>query len=322
MNKISKPTLFYDLATEAAEALRGDKNREISGVSETVRQGQHYSVSHIKISNDAGAEKLMRPRGNYITLQTETACGDYTDKTVIIRELAEIIKGLMPKKKDFSVLICGIGNPLLSADALGAETVGYSFPTRHLPKEGAALKKTDFRSIALLAPNVLGNTGIETAELVESTVQTLKSDIVIVIDALATTSLNRLGTSFQCTDTGIFPGGGVHNHRKEISRNTLRVPVIAIGVPTVIHPYAIVKEAFHLITEKAEKNKTAVTSPWGEMTAEELYLQTAPNLADLAVTPKDIDFNIKEAAKIIAAALAIALHPEITVNNYREYLSY
>lgn len=312
---------YYDMAMEAHSALRGDDNIEVSGVSEDVNEERYCITTTITILNEKGAQSMGRPQGNYITLQAIGSTADEPVRAAVINSIANALKSLLPPRSDAPTLICGIGNPEISSDALGEKTISRSLPTRHLFTPENRSLCTGMSPTALLTPNVLGNTGVETSEIIASVAKRIEAGVVIIIDALSTASFDRLGTSFQLTDTGIVPGGGIGNQRPAINEDTLHIPVIAIGVPTVIYPQSIVAEVFeHLKANMAENKETAASDMWD--TAENtLYQMMSDKVQMYAVTPKDIDCVIDNLADILTAGIHIALHPKITIENYKEFLS-
>lgn len=312
---------YYDMAMEAHSALRGDADIEVSGVSEKVKEGRYCSTSVITILDERGEKAMGRPKGQYVTLQAAASLDDDTAKDEIIQSFADILKGMLPPKSDAPMLICGIGNPEISSDSLGEKTISRSLPTRHLFYEENRAFSRGMSPVALMTPNVLGNTGIETFEIIRAVTSEIHAGAVIIIDALSTASFDRLGSSFQLTNTGIVPGGGIGNDRPAINEETLHIPVIAIGVPTVIYPQSIVAEVFSALkTNLVQNQESAVSLTWD--TAEDALLQWMNNKCDMyAVTPKDIDCVIDNLADILTAGIHIALHETITKENYREYLA-
>lgn len=312
---------YYDMATEAHSALRGDADIEIAGVSEKVEEGRFCTTSTITILNEQGEKAMKRPQGKYITLQADSRLDDEAAKTEVIQSFANALRSLLPLKSDAPTLICGIGNPEISSDSLGEKTISRSLPTRHLCNDENREFCRGMSPTALLTPNVLGNTGIETFEIIQSVAKRINAGAVIIIDALSTASFQRLGTSFQLTDTGIVPGGGIGNDRPAINEETLQIPVIAIGVPTVIYPQSIVAEVFSSLKKSfAQDEENAASQLWD--TAEDTLFQLMNDKCEMyAVTPKDIDCVIDDLADILTAGIHIALHEAITKENYREYLS-
>lgn len=225
---------------------------------------------------------MGRPRGDYITLEFPDASVSVPDnlKEVIKNELNR----LLPEKIGL-ILVSGLGNSDITPDALGPAAARRIFATRHIPP---ALSKTagleDLRQVAVIAPGVLGQTGIEAGELIKAAADKIKPDAVIVIDALAAKSPNRLFKTVQICNTGISPGSGVKNSRKEISEKTVGVPVIALGVPTVIDTDTLIEE----ITGAAPAQKSG-----------------------MFVTPKEVDMLTVRLSEILAEALNMLLQPEI-----------
>ncbi|MGM9567096.1 MAG: GPR endopeptidase [Clostridia bacterium] len=310
---------YYDMAAEASAVLRGETNREIPGVSEDIEETEEYRLSVIRILNDEGASALERPRGTYATIDTKTDPDDENTENRVVGIFSKILTELLPPENGETVLICGIGNPEIASDALGKRAVEKMIPTRHLLRADMLRDTEGFTSTALFTPNVLGNTGIEASELTKAVSEEIHPRAVIIIDALATASFHRLGASFQLTDTGLSPGGGIGNTRPAISRDTLGIPVIAIGVPTVIYPQAIVMDAFEKMKQELfSKEKSAALQNWNA--AEEiLYQNMRDQMQMFAVTPKDIDFTVDRLSRILSGGIQAALHPEITEENYMEY---
>ena len=310
---------YYDLAAEAGAALRGETNREIPGVSEETEENECCRLSLIRILDDEGASIMERPIGLYATIDTKGDLSEEETETRVVEVLSRILKNMIPSEGGDPVLICGIGNPEIASDSLGKTVIEHMLPTRHLFRADMLRHTEGFVPTALLVPNVLGNTGIEAAELTRAVTKEIRPKAVIIIDALATASSRRLGASFQITDTGLSPGGGIGNERPAINSDTLGVPVIAIGVPTVIYPQAIIMEAFAAMKQSLFQNKdSAAFQNWN--TAEEtLFQNTREQMLNFAVTPKDIDCSVGRLSKIISGGIQTALHTEVTAENYRAY---
>lgn len=310
---------YYDMAAEANAALRGEVNKEIPGVSENVTETEYNRISVIEILDDTGASILERPRGAYVTIDAKTDLSDETAERNMVESFSKILSELLPPKNDHPILICGIGNPEIGSDALGKKVVTHTIPTRHLFGNEDFGSMAGFSSTALLTPNVLGNTGIEAAELTAAVSDKITPRAVIIVDALATASFRRLGTSLQITDTGLTPGGGVGNSRPAINKDTLGVPVIAVGVPTVIYPQSIVMDAFAKMKEQLFADEKSAALPNWNTAEEVLYENMQEQMQLFAVTPKDIDATVNHLAKIIAGGIQTALHEEVTADNYTAY---
>jgi spore protease len=216
--------------------------------------------------------------------------------------LAEEIKKLLPKEG--LVLIAGLGNYQVTPDALGPKTASLTFATRHIQGEIARSTGLDgLRPVAVLAPGVLGQTGMETGEILASLCKELKPSAVIVVDAMASRKTERVGTTIQICDTGISPGSGVGNARPQLNSETLGVPVIAMGVPTVVDAKTLAADL-------------AMQSGAQESAVEKLQNSAEPHGTAMIVTPREIDLLIERAAKLLSLAINTALHPDFTPEDF------
>ena len=223
----------------------------------------------------------------------------------VSRQIAQTLRLMLPAQGD--VLVLGLGNRRMTADALGDRVVSGILVTRHIREEG----ETALRGVCAMSPGVLGITGVETAELALGLVERIKPAAVLVIDALAAMETSHIGTTIQLTDTGIHPGSGVGNHRRAINREYLHVPVIAMGIPMVVYASTIVRDAL----------KTILTS---EREAEEAH-EMAEHLVeytqkDFVVTPRNIDELVAGLADMLALAVNSALQPEYSIEELTHYL--
>lgn len=291
-----------DLAQEAREYL-GDK---IDGIRVEEEKGKYLSVVRMHVDSIAAAEKMGKPVGTYVTLELPPFSDDYREPEEKIRKAAEELSALLPKEG--LVLVAGLGNYNITPDNLGPLTVREVLATRHIRGELARSSGLDqLRPVAVIAPGVLGQTGIETGELIASLVKRLKPVVVIVVDALASRSLKRLGCTLQICDTGISPGAGVGNARPEISKRTLGVPVIGLGIPTVVDAATL---AADLIGEGWEEQDLAV-----------LRDQVAPRGEAMMVTPREIDLLVERGARMTAMAINCALHPAYSLSDLQMLVS-
>ena len=273
-------TYRTDLAMEKEKFKDGS---EIKGVEKTVRTSARTRTTLIRVKTDEAARVTQQPKGSYITVEMREFSGESELFDERFREIKNAVLSLLPQGEG-TVLVVGLGNENITPDALGPECVNSVFSTRHISSvlaEDAGLGHLN--SVCAVATGVLGQTGIETGEIIRGITELVKPRAVIVIDALACSGIERLCRTVQITDTGIVPGSGVGNSRKEISRNTLGVPVIAIGVPTVIDA----------VTVAGERN-------------------AANNgLSGMMVTPREIDSVIHRAARLISLSVNSALQPHI-----------
>lgn len=236
-----------ETATIVNEKIVSNKNVELSGVAvkEVWNAERSIKITTVQIRTEDGAKAMERPIGTYITMELPELLQEEEElKEKAEKELEKQLRALLQGKTAEHILVVGLGNREVTADAIGPLTVDQLFITRHLfPKEKEAseqLKK--YRQISALVPGVMAQTGMETMELLRGIVEETHPDIVLVIDALAARSPKRLNTTVQLTDTGISPGAGVGNNRKELNETTLGCPVIAIGVPTVLDAVTIARE--------------------------------------------------------------------------------
>lgn len=306
-----------DLALEERESFPGDGG-EIRGVSleEEYEEAADVKVTKVVILNEEGARAMKKPVGTYITLEADhmgDEDGEYHRE--ISRVLARELEAILPKGKDTRVLVVGLGNQEVTSDSLGPKVLGNLQMTRHLIVEyGKEFgSKHGFPELSGLAPGVMAQTGMETAEILKGVIAQTGPDAVIAIDALAARSVRRLGTTIQLTDTGIHPGSGVGNHRNSLTKESLGVPVLAIGVPTVVGAAAIVHDTIHaLIATLASNESTNSVAQFVEGSQpEEQYALIKellePEFGPMYVTPKDIDATVKQLSYTISEGIHMAL---------------
>lgn len=277
-----------DLAVEAL-----DFAAEITpkGVKKTEEQKEGVTITKVDIETDEGSAVIGKPKGKYITVAL-TAFKNYTDNFEgEVSVIADQILSLLPQ--DGPVLVVGLGNEDITPDALGPFVIDYTLATRHITKEMAqTIGMENLRPVAALSPGVLGQTGIETAEIVHSICKDIHPAAVIVIDALASRSVDKIGATVQITDAGICPGSGVQNARSCLNEETLHTPVIAVGVPTVVDMTTI---AYDMLGEGYSSEKVSTRGK------------------TMMVTPREIDTIIKQAAKTVSSAINKALQPSLTL---------
>nr|WP_067621602.1 GPR endopeptidase [Alicyclobacillus acidiphilus] len=312
-----------DLAMEAHE-LATRKGRTMTGVDETREEFDGITVTRVKVRTKVAERKLGKRKGTYITLDVPGLRHRDIDLQERVTEIfANELKGLLNLPAGASVLVIGLGNEHVTADALGPMVVNKLFVTRHLfhymPE---VLGGGDgYRSIAAIAPGVLGLTGIETSEIVRGIVERVKPDAVIAVDALASRSLSRVNATIQLSDTGIQPGAGVGNNRKALDAETLGIPVIAVGVPTVVEAATIAGDAIELVLHQLRKQVpgNAATALFDQLSSAEKWhlvrevLEPVEN--NLVVTPKEVDDFMDDVAYVVAKGLNVALHPSMTMDD-------
>lgn len=275
-----------DLAVEARESFAGS-DTEVHGVAveEEYDELRDIRLTRVRILSERGAREMGKPMGNYLTLEAPgMAVPDEDYHREISEVLAKHLKTLMGEERERSILVAGLGNRDVTPDALGPKTVSNLLITRHLIREYGkeAMGSSRCSQISGIVPGVMAQTGMETSEIIRGIVDQTKPDLLIVIDALAARSTKRLSRTIQLTDTGIQPGSGVGNHRSSLTMESLGIPVIAIGVPTVVEAAAIIYDA--------------------QGNCE----QMPPHLNGMFVTPKNIDETIKQLSFTLSEALNIA----------------
>ena len=277
-----------DLATELDLTER-------SGIGEAFEEHGNVSVNTVEIITEEAAERLCKPRGKYITIDIgkiwlatdsdfENAAKVISDKLTL---LCEELCGKLPD----SVLIAGLGNRRITADALGDETVGLITATRHLRTKSERLfGLLGGREISAVIPGVLGQTGVESAEVIHGVCKEINPALVVAIDSLCARSTDRLATTVQLGSSGISPGSGIGNHRRSINRETLGVPVIAFGVPTVVDSSTLVLDALE---------RAGIDKPDAKLT------RVLENGRSFFVTPKETDTIVRELSRLAAKALTL-----------------
>ena len=277
-----------DLALEAAEKAPDMPRLTEQDVEKTQLMEGEATITRIHIHSGAGSEALGRAPGRYITVEVPPL-SDNDDKLVeYARLIGRELAALLPERG--TVLVTGLGNESITPDALGPRASRMVLATRHIQGEFARSSGLDdLRATAVLAPGVLGQTGVESGEIVGGLCEVVHPAAVIAIDALASRSVARLGCTVQLCDTGIAPGSGVGNNRKELTEQLLGIPVIGLGVPTVV-------DARTLAAELTGREDAAE--------------QVAPRGAQMMVTPREIDLIISRASRLVAMAVNAALQPD------------
>lgn len=303
-----------DLAVEAKESFEED-NVEIRGVriDENYDTKNEINITRVVIETKNGAKAMGKPMGTYITLEAPNmAVPDEGYHREISRVLSKYIKELLGDfSKEHSVLIVGLGNREVTPDSLGPLVVNNLLITRHVVKEYGkyAMGKELVNSVSGIVPGVMAQTGMESAEIVKGVIKETNPDLLIVVDALAARSTKRLNRTIQITDTGINPGSGVGNHRNAINSEVMGIPVISIGVPTVVDAAVIVNDAMENMLhamEDAESLKSIgnVLNTFNVAEKQELFRELlSPQLNTMFVTPKDIDETMKRLSFTISEAL-------------------
>lgn len=299
-----------ELALEAHDLLRGEHGGEIPGVSLTEESDGLATIHTVKIHNEQGSQIMQKPIGTYITIFTEALqINHHGVHHTLATTLANYLSSLIAQTSEADcVLVVGLGNWNATPDALGPRVVNRLMATRHLHGNVPKEILEGVRPVATIAPGVLGMTGVESFEMIKGVIKAIHPKLLIVIDALAAGNTSRIGTTIQICDTGIHPGAGVANPRAKINEETLGIPVIAIGVPTVVKARLIAHQVLETYQNVlAEQVKTHQLLHTTTVQAMETALQQCEN--HLEVTPKEIDDIVNNCATILADAITQALHP-------------
>ena len=305
-----------DLADERRDLYKKANNveNEVEGIeSQQEDVNEKIKITRVKITSEQGEQAIGKPKGEYITIDikkinllTEEELEDAS------KILAEELKRLIGEKIEFKddVLIVGLGNEEVTPDALGPNVIKNVEITRHIINYLPQYIDENTRPVSAIAPGVLGTTGIETLEIIKGVVEHIKPKLLIVIDALASRSMERISSTIQISNTGIVPGAGVGNTRKEISENTLSIPVIAIGIPTVVETAVVVNDALNIFIEKLQqeaKSNDYLNEIKEKDNYEEIKEALLPKDFNFIVTPKEIDELVLNMGKVVANGINMSL---------------
>lgn len=289
-----------DLAVEAIE------NHKTAAALPHVRQSDRtlegFAVHEVRILSEDAAREIGKPQGRYLTLELDALIRREEDAFPrACKALSTLLRELLPHPNDGPLLIAGLGNRMITPDAIGPQTADHVIATRHLVAQSPAIF-ADWRPVSALAPGVLGQTGVETGEVICGVLDRVRPAAVIAVDALAAGRLSRLLRTVQLADTGITPGAGVGNARAALNKETLGVPVIAVGVPTVVDGATLAHE---------------ISSQLGQPACEALDDLSQP----VMITTRDIDREVADISRMIGYAVNMALHPHLSVADIDLYLS-
>jgi GPR endopeptidase len=323
-----------DLTLEAHELIKekavkeNKRSQGTPGVDVENAGDDNIKITRVRVTSPTGEVAVGKPMGNYITLEVP----GLRDNDQVLYEntckaLAKELVSILKLKDDSTILVVGLGNWNVTPDALGPKVVSSIMVTRHLLEYLPDQVDEGVRPVCAVSPGVLGITGIETGEIIKGIVEKVKPDVIIAIDALASRKMERVNTTIQVADTGIAPGSGVGNKRMELSKETLGVPVIAIGVPTVVDAATMANDAIDLVLDSMIEQAQQGTEFYSMMKNidrnEKFQLiqeVLRPYIGNLIVTPKEIDEVIEKVSKVIANGLNIALHKGITLNDVNRYV--
>ena len=318
-----------DLAIEARELAQQEaaEAEELEGVQVETEETDDFFLTHVRIVSEQGSRLMGKPEGNYITLESEKLKeNDVECHEKIIKILAENIRSLAHFDEESCILVAGLGNWNITPDALGPKVVSKILVTRHLQGTLPAEIEETVRPVAAVSPGVMGITGIETGEIIKGIVEKMRPSLLIAIDALAARRSNRINAAIQMSDTGVAPGAGVGNKRMMLDEKTLGIPVIAIGVPTVVDAATLVNDTMdRILGEMMQQTQkgSVFYQTLHSLEQEEKYQMIAdilgPYTGNMFVTPKEVDAVVDRLANIIANSINIALHPGITMEDINKY---
>ena len=306
-----------DLALEASEMCeKSQEGSSIPGVKIETKELENCIVTKVEVIDRQGAEIMNKDIGKYITLESNLMkFDDDESREEMISYLKEELVDIFGQDKNKKTLVIGLGNRNITSDALGPKSVSKTLVTRHLFKNYNKDYDDDFTEVSALSPGVMGVTGIETSEIVKSLVEKVKPDRVVAIDALASRKMERVNSTIQISTAGISPGGGVGNTRKSLTKETLGVDVIAIGVPTVVDAATLTIDVLDMAIDNliAQSEETeSFYEMLKKLKEEEKYHLIKDSLdpydKNLIVTPKDIDDTIENLSIIISEGLNRSLH--------------
>lgn len=320
-----------DLVLEAREIYKQSHKDEvdIDGVEVIEERENDIKVTTVKVKNEEGVRKIGKPKGNYITIDMpEFTAYDGETMDRVSQVVSEVLRRLIKINVKKNILIVGLGNWQVTPDALGPKVTEKIMVTRHLQTVMPEAIDDSVRPVCSIAPGVLGITGIETVEIIKGVVEKIKPDLVICIDALAARRIERVNTTIQIGDSGIAPGAGVGNNRKQINEETLGVKVIAIGVPTVVDAITIANDTIDLLIDSLIRNSSSGNDFYKMLKSldknekERLIkevMSTKPD-SEMIVTPKDIDLVINSLSKIIANGINMAVQPNMDMEEINKFM--
>ncbi len=297
----------------AMEAFQSANQERIPGVEVNKWEESGVTATEVMVDTEEAARLLGKPIGSYLTLEAPLLReGDPDVRLALAGILGEEIGRMLsclgaeaPERADDPILVAGLGNRMVTPDALGPMTAERTLVTRHILSAMPETVDSRMRSVCAIAPGVLGVTGVETVEMVEALARALHPRAVICVDSLAARSSSRIGCAIQLTDSGIQPGSGVGNHRRPLTRATLGCEVLAIGMPTVIYAATLARDAMAELDGAEDAEREAAF-----LRVEKELLDTP--LGDMIVTPREVDSMVEQASQVIAAGINKALQPELS----------
>lgn len=317
-----------DLVIEVAEALTKDTNT-IQGINLKITEYDNATLTWVEILNEDGEKNMGKPIGSYVTIESESMKENDVEMHEKITDIfSESLVKICNLQQNSKILIVGLGNQNVTPDALGPKVVSKILVTRHIKQSLPDTINEGVRPVSAISPGVMGTTGMETAEIIKGIVDRLKPNLVIAIDALASRKVSRINSTIQMSNTGVSPGAGMGNKRKTINKEYLGVPVVAIGVPTVVDAGTLVNDTLDLIIDNfinEAKSNPIFYEVIKNIDKEEKYdiINNVMNsdIGNMFVTPKEVDAVIERLSKIIANSINIAMHPSIDFDDINRYIN-
>lgn len=318
-----------DLAVETRERCKKERGGEVPGVEVDETVEDDIKITCVKIVEDIGEKIMGKPKGSYITVDMPRLThydGEIRDK--VSKVVGKVLSNMIDIDKSMTALVVGLGNWNITPDSLGPKVVSKLMVTRHLKQLVPDKIDEGIRPVCVISPGVLGLTGIETSEIIKGVVDKVKPNLIICIDSLASRKMDRVNSTVQIGNRGISPGSGVGNRRMELSEKTLGIPVIAIGVPTVVDAATMASDTIDMVLDemivqvkKGEKFYQMLKSIDKNEKQKMIRELLDPYKENIMVTPKDVDLVVDSISKIIANAINIALQPALDLNDINTFLN-
>ncbi len=295
-----------DLASEAFAMNKG----KVSGVESECEEKNGIKIERVRIKSEEAAEKIGKGIGNYVTITVrDLSENDRDEYEAVCIAVADELREILSLDERTPVMAVGLGNRSITADSVGPRCVDHLLVTRHIKEMMPEEVDESVRALSALSPGVMATTGIETSEIIRGVIEKVKPGAVIVVDALAARSMGRLGRTIQIADTGISPGSGVGNNRRELSKNTLGVPVVAVGVPMVVDASTVAADCMEIASERSGEADALLKS----------YESEEPEFRSMVVTPKDVDSLAERSARVIANGINLAIQSAMTREDIDRY---
>ncbi|MGI6160661.1 MAG: GPR endopeptidase [Christensenellales bacterium] len=310
-------SVYTDLAMECRQQIESESVPGIESAVENYSRG--ISITRVRITSAEGEKAISKPQGNYVTIESPLLrMRDVQVEEETTRLLADEISHMAGSMNDnFTTMVIGLGNWNVTPDALGPKSVDRTMVTRHMHQYMPSQLDGRTRPVCALSPGVLGITGIETSDIVKGIVSEVRPDLVIAIDSLASRAVSRLATTIQLTDTGINPGSGLGSVRAGLSRESLGVTVIALGVPLVVYASTIARD---IMSELAHSSGLGQDEYGEERIGKIIGESVSGETLNMVVTPKEIDVLVEDVSRIVAGGLNLSLHINVDLEFVRRFM--